>query len=104
MNTKLIAPALGLLMLGGSTFALADGWDRHGHDHDRGPAFHSWHDDARDRADRHWHEYRDYRWYRPEPRAYVQPAPHWHPYTPYAWAPRPYQQDGLTIILRGHVN
>jgi len=41
MNTKLIAPALGLLMLGGSTFALADGWDPHGYDHERGPAFHS---------------------------------------------------------------
>ena len=104
MNTKLVASAIGLTMLGASAVALADGWDRYDHDrrgYDRGPAFHSWHDDARDRADRHWHEYR---WYRAEPRAYVQPAPHWHPYTPYAWAPRPYQQDGLTIILRGHVN
>ena len=102
MKTKLIASAIGLTMLGGCTFALADGWDRH--DHDRGPAFHSWHDDAGDRADRHWREYRDYRWYRAEPRAYVQPAPHWHPYSPYAWTPRPYRDDGVTIILRGHVN
>ena len=100
MNPKLIAPVLGVLMLGGSTLALADGWNHH----DRGPSFHSWHGDVRDRADRHWNEYRDHRWYRPAPRAYVQPAPHWHPYGPYASTPRPSRDNGVTIILRSHVN
>jgi hypothetical protein len=101
MNTKLIATALGLLMVGGSTIALADGWDHR----DRGPSYHSWHDDRWDRADRHWHEYRDYRWYRPVPRAYVPPPrPHFHPYAPaYGWAPYPYVEDGVTITLHGRL-
>src|SRR5882672_2358995 len=101
MNTKLIAPALGLLMLSGSTLALADGWDHRGH----GPTFHSWHDDRWDRADRHWQEYRDYRYYRPVPRAYVPPPPpDFRPYAPaYGWAPRPYVQDGVTITFQGHL-
>ena len=100
MNTKLIAPALGLLLLGGSALALADGWDRH----DRGPSFHSWHDDGRDRADRHWQDYRDYRWGHTVPRVYVRPAPEFHPYAPaYGWAPRPYVEDGITITLHGHL-
>ena len=42
------------------------------------------------------------------PRVYWRPAPVWHPkgyvYGGSGWAPRPYNRDGVTIILRGRIN
>jgi hypothetical protein len=106
MNTKLLAPALGALLLGGSTLALADNWDSH---HRGGPQFHAPHHDVSPRGGRHWDSYRDHRWSPPAPRVYWQPAPVWYPRVP-VYGGRgysgngPYNRDGVTIILRGRIN
>jgi len=61
MNTKFVAPAIGLLLLlGGSSLVLAGGWDNHY----RGPEARPFHHDDWGRAERHWDTYRDYRDYR----------------------------------------
>jgi hypothetical protein len=106
MNTKtLLAPALGALLLGASTLALAGNWDNR---HRGAPEFHAPYHDSWSRADRHWEAYRDHRWSPPPPRVYWRPAPVWHPkgyvYGGSGWAPRPYNRDGVTIILRGRIN
>ena len=106
MNMKtLLTPALGALLLGASTLALAGNWDSH---HRGGPEFHAPYHDSWSRADRHWEAYRDHRWSPPPPRVYWRPAPVWHPkgyvYGGSGWAPRPYNRDGVTIILRGRIN
>jgi hypothetical protein len=105
MNTKtFLAPALGALLLGGSTLALAHDWDER---HHGGPEFHAPHHDWY-RADRHWEGYRDHRWSPPAPPVYWQPAPVWQPYGGYGyggngWGSPAYDRDGVTIILRGRI-
>ena len=97
MNTKILLPTLGALLLCSSTLALAGDWQDRGRS---APQYQSWHDGGWSRAERHWHEYRHYRgWehdrsYPAYPRGYWTPAP----------AYRGYDRDGVTIILRGHVN
>lgn len=109
MNTKtFLAPALGALLLSGSTLALAGDWDNRPHG---GPAFHAPHQD-RSRADRHWDARRDHRWSPPAPRVYWRPAPVWQPYPYYGgygyrgngWSAPAHDRDGVSIILRGRIN
>jgi hypothetical protein len=97
MNTKVLAPALGVLLLAGSGVAMAD----HGHGREpvRGPERHGWDNDRWDRVERHWHEY--HRRYEPRWNGYWAPAP--RPYYGGYYA-RPYYDDGVTIILRGRLN
>src|SRR6185295_722689 len=106
MSTKILVPALGILLLGSSVLAQADDWDHHG----RGVSqYHSWHDDAwRGNSRREWrdHDQPHYRWSRPLERSYWSPAPGWHHYYAhpgYRFVPRT-DRDGLTIILRGQLN
>jgi hypothetical protein len=101
MNTKLLVPTLGALLLCSSTLALAGDW--------RGPDHHpaqyrGWHDS---RAERHWHEFLQHRGWRQQhsypahPRGNWTPAPGWQR----DWfAYRSYDRDDVTIIFRGRVN
>ena len=105
MNTKLLAPLVGALLLGGSTLALAG----NRHDDDRGhPQARGWHQDNWSRPERHWHQFQQYRHYDPRPRAYWAPAPipprHPSAYRSYGWGPRAYDRDGVTVIFRGRLN
>jgi hypothetical protein len=107
MKAKLIATALGALLLTGSTLALAEEWRmrdthrserhlRHDRGHDRG-----WSDHDR----RDWG--RDHKHYRGHGRGHWKP--YWHHkyrhhdhYRPYGhWRPYGYDHDGVTIIFRG---
>jgi len=100
MTTKLLASALGVVLLAGSGIALAD----HGHGREpiRVPAHRTWDSDRWDRAERHWDEY--HRHYEPRWNGYWTPAPVWHrPYV-YPDYSRPDYDDGVTIILRGRLN
>ena len=99
MKSKLLASAVGLVVLGTSTLALADN-DR---GHDRG--YHS-----RPAIVRPPHAPGHY-WSHPRPPAVVHQ--HWHGpawrapyYHHYGYAPRPYQRydDGVTIIFKGRIN
>lgn len=101
MNTKLFAPAIGALLLGGSTLALADSRHNHGRPQVRGWQHESW-----SRPDRHWHEFQRHRHYDARPHGYWVPAPiqHRHPYAHPGWGPRAYDRDGVTIIFRGRLN
>ena len=108
MSTKILVPALSILLLGSSALALADDRDHH----DRGVSqYHSWHDDAwRGDSRREWrdHDQPHYRWWRPVERSYWSPAPGWHhhyyAHPGYRFEPRTDDRDGLTIILRGRLN
>jgi hypothetical protein len=97
MNTKLLAPVVGALLLAGSTLALAH--DRHGHGR---PEFRGWHRDSWSRPDHHWNHYQQYRHYGPQPHGYFVPAPR-HP-SAYHGGPRGYGRDGVSIIFRGRIN
>ena len=101
MNTKLLAPVVGTLLLAGSTLALAD----NRHDHGR-PQVRGWHHESWSRPDRHWNQFQHYRRYDAHPHRYWRPAPipHRHPSAYQGWGPRAYDRDGVTIIFRGRVN
>lgn len=112
MKAKLIATALGALLLSGSSLALAEEWRmrdnhrserhlRHDRGHDRGWSHH-------DRRD--WG--RDHRHYRGNGHHYGRghSKPYWHhKYRHYHhhhhhyghWRPYGYHGDGVTIIFRG---
>jgi len=100
MNTKLLVPAAGVLLLCSSCFALA-GEVRNT------PQYRDWHGGSWSTAERHWREYQQYRrWHHDR----------WCPAYPHGgWIPAPasrhdrfayrgYDRDSLTIILRGPLN
>jgi hypothetical protein len=121
MNTKLLIPAMGVLLLSSSVAALADehrgghpngppafhaSSDRDGFHHDgfRGDGFRG--DGFRD-ARPYWREHGHpiyvpaQRWCPPAPRAHWEPRP----YYPSQWGQGPtYDRDGVTIIFSGHLN
>jgi hypothetical protein len=104
MNTKLLVPTLGALLLCSSTLALAGDW----HARDQGaPQYRGWHDGGWSRAENHWNEYRHYRgwprdrWYPAYPHRSWTPAPAWRHD---GFAPRGYDRDGVTIIFHGPLN
>jgi len=96
MKAKLITVAMGALLFGTGTLAMAhdgrdDGWRRQ-----------EW-------RKHEWREHHSPRWqreyYRYEPR-YVPvpvPAPDWRYRSNYPY-PHGYDRDGVSIILRGHIN
>jgi hypothetical protein len=104
MNAKLLTPAVGLLLLGGSALALADdGWR---HDRHPGPERHGWQERGwghspppRWRGPAYYYGPRYYepRWCPPRGYGYGPPRPY---YRPSAWGPTGWGGDGLTIILR----
>jgi hypothetical protein len=98
MNTKLLAPLVGALLLGGSALALADNGHSHGRPQPRG-----WHHESWSGPDRHWHEFQRHRHYDVRPRGYLVPAPLPHRH-PSAYRADGYNRDGVTIILRGRLN
>ncbi len=104
MNTKLLVPTLGALLLCSSTLAMAGDWRSHG----QGLPQHSgWYDGGRSPAERHWHEYQQYRgwqhnrWCPAHPYRSWTPAPAWH-HDRLAYPG--YDRDGVTIIFRGQLN
>ena len=119
MNTRLLAPALGLVLLGTSALTLADdGW-RHKGPHGGGHP--GWHDRGRGFGPPpHWHGPVHSHYYPAPPhygyRAYPLPRPHGYhwgpPKGPRGWGPPPHyrpsghyphgwNRDGITVILRG---
>jgi hypothetical protein len=111
MNTKLVIPTLGIMLLGSSALAQADDWDHRG----RGVSqYRAWHDDAWRGDSRPEWRHHDQPHYRYQPwspttgRAYWSPAPGWHhnyyAHPGYRSGSLPYGQDGVTIILRGRLN
>jgi hypothetical protein len=99
MNSKLLASALGALLLGGSTLALADNWKgghRHGHHqfHDRG-----WHGGHHGRspgyhyAPRHHYYAPRHHYYAPRGHRYYAPPRYWHQ--------NAYELDGVTFTISG---
>jgi len=108
MKSKLLASAIGVVLLGTSALALAD--NERWHDHGRGPAYHGQQGDWHDHGEQyHWsrdprqaHYARPPNWYRP---GWHHPG--WHaPYPYYGHAPRYYgpYDDGVTIIFKGRIN
>jgi hypothetical protein len=121
MNTKLLIPAVGVLLLSSSVAALAD---EHFGGHREGPqAFHGSNDrdgfrhegfhgdgfgqDGFHGARPYWREHGRpiyvpaQRWCPPPPRAYWEPRP----YYPSHWGQGPaYDRDGVTIIFSSHLN
>lgn len=101
MKSKLITVAMGAVLLSTGTLAMAhDGRDRDDHGW-RGHQWreHQWHE--REWRDHHPRWHREY--YRVEPRwepRYV-PVPDWRYRSSY---PHGYDRDGVSIILRGHIN
>jgi hypothetical protein len=110
MNTKLLIPAMGVLLLSSSIAALAD---EHFNGHREGPpAFHASNDrnGYRD-AKPFWHEHvrpvyvPAQRWCPPAPRVGWVPVPQPRPYYPSHWDQgHAYDRDGVTITFRGHLN
>lgn len=122
MKTKLIASALGALLISGSTVAMAESWKertvRSFGDNPRHER--SW--SGHDRRD--WGHSRHYRHDRGHPRWHGQHRPHYrhhyrhhygHHYGHYyrhhgghgyhsQWSPYRYDRDGVTIIFRGQFN
>jgi hypothetical protein len=112
MRTRLIAPALGLVLLGSSALALADGgWKHKGH---HGGGYPGWHD--RGHGHRPHFGGPVHRHYYPAPRHHGYHAypprhhgPHWGPprggwgphYRPSGYYPHGWSGDGITVILRG---
>ena len=97
MKAKLITVAMGALLLGTGTLAMAhdgrdDGWRRQ-----------EWRE--REWRKQEWREHHSPRWhreyYRYEPR-YV-PAPEWRHRSAYPYW-QSYDRDGVSIILRGRIN
>jgi hypothetical protein len=109
MNTKIIAPVVGVLLLGSSAVVLADErW------HDRGWAreYRGWHDQGwhgrPEWFERHDHRgyYDGRRWCPPRGPGYWGPRTAWHPdyrygYPARHWGGPAYDRDGVTVILRG---
>ena len=101
MNTKLLIPAVSVLLLCSSTLALAG--DGRGRDYGA-PQYRGWHDS---RAEQHWHEFLRHRawrqnyWYPAHPHGRWTPAPGWQ-HDRFAYPN--YDRDGLTIIFRGRVD
>ena len=105
MNTKLLIPAMGVLLLSSSVAALAED---HFNGHREGPTFHA----SRDRdgfrdARPFWHEHGRpiyvpaQRWCPPPPRVHWEPRP----YYPGHWGQGPaYDRDGVTITFHSHLN
>jgi len=120
MNTKLLIPAMGVLLLSSSVAALAD--DHRGGHPNGPPAFHASndHDGFRHEGFRgdgfhggrpHWGEHGHpiyvpaQRWCPPPSRAYWAPVPQPRPYYPSHWGQGyAYDRDGVTITFRGHLN
>ena len=102
MNTKLLVPTLGALLLCSSTLALAGDWHSHDHGAPQYRSYGGW-----SPAERHWHEYQQYRgwrrnhWCPADPHRSWTPAPAWH-HDRFAY--RGYDRDGVTIIFRGPLN
>jgi hypothetical protein len=107
MKSKLLASAMGMVLLGASALAFADDGRRHGHD--RGPSYHSRHDHARhgkpaprhwSHGQRHWKAHQHGHWHGPALRHPGRHAPY---YRHYGNAPRHYGRydDGVTIIFKG---
>ena len=94
MRTKLITVALGVATLATGTLAIAhdrddDGWRRHEWRE------HEWREHHRP----NWH--RDWYHYEPRSERYYVPAPDRRYRSSYPYG---YDQDGVSIILRGHFN
>jgi hypothetical protein len=108
MNTRILVPVVGALLLGGAALALADdGWrhdERQEHGHFRSYADHGW----RHVTPAHW---RGPGYYAPPPAFGPRwcPPRHFEPWGPRhyqhgsAWVPA-YGRDGVTVILRGSFN
>src|SRR5690242_2438181 len=104
MKAKLITLAIGAAILGSGTAAMANDW---GHRDDNWRR-HEWREHER----REWreHEWREHHrpywhrdWYHYEPRVERQYVP--VPVVPgYSSYPYGYDRDGVSIILRGHIN
>ena len=107
MKSKVLASAMGMVLLGASALALADNDRRHGPD--RGSSYHGRHDSARHGhgAPRHWSHHK---WHRPAHKhghwhgpALRYPGRHAPYYRHYGHASRYYGRydDGVTIIFKG---
>jgi hypothetical protein len=109
MNKRFLVPAVGLVLLGGSALALADGGWRHDGRLEHGP----FHDFDRGWHGRGWGHVPPPHWRGPV--SYGPPpvyGPRWYPPRRFdPWGPRPYahrgawerggwNRDGVTIILR----
>ena len=97
MNTKLLVPTLGALLLCSST--LASGGDWRNQDHGA-PQYRGWRGGGWSPAERHWHEYQQYRGWQHN-RWCPAPAPAWQRNR---FAHPGYDRDGVTIIFRGPLN
>jgi hypothetical protein len=118
MRTRLLAPALGLILLGSSAMTLADdGWKHNRH---YGGGHPGWHDRGWKHGHRpHWRGPAHHHHYSAPPRHHGFHAypprhhgPHWGPPRGYGgWGPPHYRssgyyphgwnRDGITVILRG---
>ena len=96
MKSKLITVAIGALMLGTGTLAMAhDGRDRD----DRGWREHEWREHEWRNHHPRWH--REYYRYEPRFERHYVPVPDWRYRSSYPYG---YDRDGVSIILRGHIN
>ena len=114
MNTKLLAPTLGALLLAASGLASADGWRPGAIERSiyQARGDHGWrpdrdrHDWGRDQHDGNRHGGHS-RGKRHHGHGYGHHKPHWHHhYRDYGryrggWQPHGYDRDGVTIIFRG---
>ena len=110
MSTRLLAPALGLILLGSSALALADGgWQHKGHYRGGHPG---WHDEGWKQGNRvHWRgPVYDHHYYAPPrhhgpywgpPRGHGGWGPPPHHYRSGGYYPPGWNRDGITVILRG---
>jgi len=103
MNTKLVASAVGAVLLAGSTLAVAGDWNSRNVERwgERSRPERSWSDhDRRDWGHDRRHS-RDYGQYRG--RGHYKP--YWHHHYRHHhhgyWQPHGYDRDGVTIIFRG---
>jgi hypothetical protein len=111
MSTRLLAPALGLILLGSSALTLADdGWRNRGHHGGGHPGWHDRGHGARPHARGPVHHH-----YYPAPRYAPRHHGHHHwgpPRGPRGWgppshyrsgghSPHGWNRDGITVILRG---
>jgi hypothetical protein len=110
MKAKLITVAMGALLLGTGTLAMAHDWrDRDDRDRDDGWRRHEWREHQWRKHE--WREHHSPRWYpeyyryepRYEPRYVPVPVPEWRYRSSYP-QPYGYDSDGVSIILRGRIN
>ena len=101
MKAKLITVATGAVLLTTASLAMAQDW----HDRDDGWRRQEWREHEWRKHD--WLEHHAPRWnreyYRYEPRYVPVPVPEWRYRSSYPYQDG-YDRDGVSIILRGHIN